>query len=64
MNGQPIRRCRCGATPAFQQGQRAGIRTLQLVCACGARGATLLYTRPEDKARMRQAAVDGWNLAT
>jgi hypothetical protein len=58
-----IRRCDCGATPKFQKGQRAGIRTLQLTCACGNRGATLMYTRREDEQRMRQAGIDGWNLS-
>jgi hypothetical protein len=38
---------------------------LRLWCACGKPcGATLTYTKPEDEARMRQAGIDGWNIAT
>lgn len=56
--------CRCGAAPAFARDRWGDIRMLQLRCPCGHRGATLMYTRHAEAPRVRQAAVDGWNLAT
>jgi hypothetical protein len=58
-----LRKCACGRTPAFQSRRDGSTRILQLKCACGNLGATLMYTKPEDEARMQQAAIDGWNLA-
>jgi hypothetical protein len=53
----------CGATPALTESERYGINIMRLECQCGNRGATLMYSKPEDRARMKQAAEDGWNLA-
>ena len=58
-----LRPCKCGATPAIKEAERYKIRTMRLECPCGRRGAALMYTKPEDRARMLQAAADGWNLA-
>lgn len=57
-----IRPCRCGATPAAAERLVGLVHIVQMKCTCGARGATLMYTKPEDRARMIQAAHDGWNL--
>jgi hypothetical protein len=53
----------CGATPTLTESERYNIQIMRLECKCGNRGATLLYTKPEDRAKMAQAAWDGWNLA-
>lgn len=58
-----LRPCQCGAAPAFHSWRTGEIRQLQLKCACGAHGAVLMYKKPEDRAVMEQAAIDGWNLA-
>jgi hypothetical protein len=58
-----IKTCQCGSTPAFTEREKYGIRIMRLECACGRHGATLLYKKLEDRDRMRQAAIDGWNLA-
>jgi hypothetical protein len=58
-----IRRCKCGSTPAFVHTQHGETRMMRLTCACGEKGAALLYTKPEDSGRMVQAGIDGWNLA-
>jgi hypothetical protein len=55
--------CQCGSTPAFVHSQHGATRMMRLACNCGNRGAALLYTKPEDRARMVQAGIDGWNLA-
>jgi hypothetical protein len=57
-----LRKCKCGYTPVFRQGKSGDVGMLQLVCACGETGAVLMYTKPEDKERMVQAGIDGWNL--
>jgi hypothetical protein len=59
-----IRPCKCGATPKFLTCHDGPDVLLQLACACGQKGAPLTCTRPEDRARVEQAAVDGWNMAT
>jgi hypothetical protein len=59
----PIAPCKCGQTPEPKQSIQYGIRILRLECACGRHGATLMYTKPEDAAKIGQAAIDGWNLA-
>lgn len=56
--------CRCGATPTLTEAERYNIQIMRLECSCGNRGATLLYSKLEDRAKMRQAAWDGWNLAS
>lgn len=58
-----VRQCPCGSTPTLTEREQSGIQIMRLVCACGKHGATLMYTKPEDRARMAQAAIDGWNLA-
>lgn len=58
-----IRRCSCGARPALARSSMFGITSLRIECKCGKRGDTLMYTKPADAGRMRQAAADGWNLA-
>ena len=55
--------CRCGSTPTLVESSQPGIRIMRLECKCGQHGATLLYTKPQDRARMAQAAWDGWNLS-
>lgn len=64
MNITPtIRPCQCGSTPKFLTCHDGPDTLIQLTCTCGRTGAALTYTRPEDKARMVQAGIDGWNLA-
>jgi hypothetical protein len=63
MTTSTIRPCKCGSTPAYAQSQRYGINILRLECACGQHGATLMFTKREQEAAMRQAGIDGWNLA-
>lgn len=58
-----IKRCKCGAIPKIYRGENGPVFLLQLQCRCGDKGALLMFTKPEDEARMRQAAIDGWNLA-
>lgn len=63
MSQEPtIRPCKCGSTPAYAESQRHGINILRLECACGRHGASLMYKKAEDEAKMRQAGIDGWNL--
>lgn len=57
------RPCPCGCTPTLKESESSGIQIIRLECACGERSACLMYTKPEDRARMIQAAWDGWNLA-
>ncbi len=57
------RPCPCGSTPALTEREQSGIQIMRLVCPCGRSGASLMYTKPGDRARMAQAAWDGWNLA-
>lgn len=52
----------CGQLPAITESERSGIQILRVECKCGAHGATLMYSKPQDRARMLQAAADGWNL--
>ena len=39
-----------------------GINILRVECECGNHGATVMYVKPEDEARTKEAAADGWNL--
>ena len=55
--------CPCGSTPTLAESVRYDIQIMRLECRCGKHGSTLMYTRPEDRAKMAQAAWDGWNLA-
>lgn len=61
------RPCTCGSTPELTEATHdckpVPIQQMRLVCACGRKGAVLFYTKPEDRAKMQQAAWDGWNLA-
>lgn len=57
------RPCPCGATPALTERVQHGVNIMRLVCPCGRSGASLMYTKAEDRAKMAQAAWDGWNLA-
>lgn len=57
------RPCPCGSTPTLTESERYGIQIMRLECRCGKPGAALLYTKPEDRAKMQQAAWDGWNLS-
>lgn len=57
-----IRPCKCGQTPVLTEREQCGIHIMQLRCQCGQHGATLMYTKPEDRARVMQAALDGWNI--
>lgn len=60
-----IHPCQCGQTPAYVHTSHSGgaIQQLRLTCVCGHKGAALLYSKPEDEAYMRQAGIDGWNMA-
>ena len=58
-----IRPCPCGSTPAVKESERSGIYIMRMECKCGKRGATLMFTKREQAEKMRQAAIDGWNLA-
>lgn len=58
-----LRPCKCGAIPTLTETERYGIQIMRLKCACGNCGAALLYSKPDDRAKMQQAAWDGWNLA-
>jgi hypothetical protein len=42
--------------------ERYRIHILRIECPCGQHGATLMFTKPADRDRMKQAAADGWNL--
>jgi hypothetical protein len=55
--------CPCGSTPTLTEREQHDIQIMRLECACGRHGATLMYTMPEDRARMQQSAWDGWNLS-
>lgn len=55
--------CKCGATPKFLTCHDGPDVSLQLACTCGRMGVVITYTKPEDRARVVQAAVDGWNLS-
>ena len=58
-----IRPCSCGATPTLKVTQQHGIYIIRLECKCGKHGGTLMFTKPEHRAQVEQAAWDGWNLA-
>lgn len=58
-----LRPCKCGATPTLTESERHGIQIMRLECKCGNRGGTLLFTKHEQREKMKQAAEDGWNLA-
>jgi len=57
-----LRACKCGRRPKYTSKVVSGIYILRIVCACGASGATLMYTKREQRQIMKQAAADGWNL--
>lgn len=58
-----IRPCPCGNSPKFAKWPYANGHCLQLRCPCRKPcGAVLWYSKPEDEARMLQAAIDGWNI--
>lgn len=59
----PSKQCKCGSTPKLTEREQYGIQIMRLECACGKHGATLMYTKPEDRLKMAQAARDGWNLS-
>lgn len=59
-----IRRpCKCGSLPVIGERVHGRIHMLQVQCECGARGVCMMFTKPEDRAKMKQAAEDGWNIA-
>jgi hypothetical protein len=57
------RPCQCGSTPELTEREQYAIQIMRLECPCGKHGATLMYTKPEDRLKMAQAAWDGWNLS-
>jgi len=57
-----IRPCKCGATPKFSRRQSGVIYIIRLECKCGRHGATLMFSKPDDRLKMERAAVDGWNI--
>lgn len=57
-----IRPCKCGSTPEFDRSISGSVYIIQLRCKCGRHGATLMFTKPDDRLKMEQAAVDGWNM--
>lgn len=64
MTAPTITQCRCGQLPQITESMVKLVNVLRIECACGRRGATLMYTKPGDRDRMVQAAADGWNLGT
>ncbi|MDM5176176.1 hypothetical protein PO883_03090 [Massilia sp. DJPM01] len=58
-----LRARRCNATPTLTERFADAVQIVKLECTCGAHGATLMYTKPEDRTKMIQAAEDGWNLS-
>ena len=57
------RPCSCGQLPAITEKTVSDIHIIRLECACGKHGATLMFTKREQRDKMVQAAWDGWNLA-
>lgn len=57
-----LRPCACGRTPTIAESERYRIHILSIKCTCGKPAVTLMYSKPADRDRMKQAAVDGWNL--
>lgn len=55
--------CKCGSVPKLTHREQYGIQILRLACQCGNHGATVYYTKPEDRERTIQAVIDGWNLS-
>lgn len=55
--------CKCGAVPELTEREQYGIQIMRLVCVCGNKSATLMYTKPSDRLRMVQAVWDGWRLS-
>lgn len=55
--------CLCGLTPTVTERSLEHMQIVQVKCACGRHGVACAYTKPEDRERTRQAAVDGWDLA-
>ena len=53
----------CGVTPALTARVQQGINILRVECACGAKGGSVFYSKPEDAERTRRATIDGWNLS-
>lgn len=59
-----IRRCPapCGMIPSVIRRTKKGIDSIQVQCACGKHGASILFTKHEQREWAEQAAIDGWNL--
>lgn len=57
-----LRTCDCGLAPVMHLAKRGNVYTTEIRCECGHKTAVLMHTRPEDHARMQQAAADVWNL--
>jgi hypothetical protein len=60
---QPLPPCKCGLMPHMAECTIDGNQIIQIRCACGNHGGSVFYQKPEDAARTRQAAIDGWALA-
>lgn len=54
--------CPCGKLPSIIRDTVKGIHRRRVECACGRRGATLIFTDREKEALTEYIAVDGWNL--
>lgn len=57
-----LRPCKCGSTPVAKASNHGRINIMRVECKCGAHGATIFYTKPEQEEWARQTVVDGWNL--
>lgn len=57
-----LRACHCGHLPRITERMVNNVHMVQIRCKCGNHGAALLSTKRGQEEKMRQAAVDGWNL--
>lgn len=56
--------CQCGRMATLYEGKLDEVNhLLQIICACGIKGAALTYQKPRDRARTMWAACDGWRLS-
>lgn len=55
--------CSCGHIPSIIRTAVNGINIVRVTCSCGKMGATLMFTKEDDRERMERAAADGWNMA-
>lgn len=57
--------CKCGRMATLYEGKLDEVNhLLQIICACGIKGAALTYQKPDDRARTMWAACDGWRIGS